>query len=328
MIRRLSRGNIVACVGGACILAALFAHGLGPASVGYAAPQTTFSIESGEGFSRIATRLEGEGMLRSRIAFELFAFLRGRAQALQPGVYPIRASMSAPMVLASLAREHDRVVTVIIPEGSSLYKIRETLRLHGVLGGALLPSRAEDGGLLEGRMFPDTYRLFANATPEEIMRVFLSNFETQTAPYVGRDAEQLARYLVLASFVEREVPDLGDRKIVAGILEKRLQAGMPLQVDATICYIKEMEADRPVPCYPLTPLDFKRDSPYNTYLHTGLPPGPIGNPSISALRAVLEPTPSPYWFYLSDPETKKTIFSATFEEHVRMKARYLGRARE
>jgi UPF0755 protein len=106
-------------------------------------------------------------------------------------------------------------------------------------------------------------------------------------------------------------------------MKKRMNVGMKLQMDATLCYMKEVVAQAPLPCYPLTSLDFKYDSPYNTYLYKGLPPGPIGNPGTSSIRAALNPRPSPYWFYLSDPLTKRTVFSETLDEHEDNRVKYL-----
>ena len=107
---------------------------------------------------------------------------------------------------------------------------------------------------------------------------------------------------------------------------------MPLDVDATVCYAKllENQASRPAAsqvaqaCYPLTALDFKIDSPYNTYLYRGLPPGPIGNPGVSAIMAAIHPVVSPYWYYLSDPKTGKTIFAKTLDEQTQNRVKYLG----
>jgi UPF0755 protein len=140
---------------------------------------------------------------------------------------------------------------------------------------------------------------------------------------LDRDAGNFSRNLILASLLEREVSDFKDRQIVAGILLKRLGVGMPLQVDATICYIKKSEGQED--CYPLQPADFKKDSPYNTYVNRGLPAGPIGNPGRAAIEAAMSPQKSAYWYYLSDPETGKTIFSETLDTHAANRVKYLNR---
>ena len=127
--------------------------------------------------------------------------------------------------------------------------------------------------------------------------------------------------LTLASIIEREVPFFEDRAIVAGILEKRLSIGMPLQVDATVLYVAC--AYRYDGCRELTERDFRVKSSYNTYLYKGLPPTPIANPGIEAIKAALNSTPSPFLYYLSDPETRRTVFSRTLEGHARNKTLYL-----
>ena len=96
-------------------------------------------------------------------------------------------------------------------------------------------------------------------------------------------------------------------------MKKRLAAGMKLDIDATICYLKKILKGQSS-CYPLSPEDFKIESPYNTYLHIGLPPGSIGSPNISAISATMNSITSPYWYYLNDPKTGKTIFAKTLDE--------------
>ncbi|MGB9608998.1 MAG: endolytic transglycosylase MltG, partial [Minisyncoccia bacterium] len=129
--------------------------------------------------------------------------------------------------------------------------------------------------------------------------------------------------LILASMLEKEAPFFEDQKIIAGILLKRLKLNMPLQVDATICYIKILKNKGSISCLPLNPLDFKINSPYNTYTNKGLPSAPISNPSVQAVLAALNPVESKYLYYLSDPKTKKTIFSQTLKEHNQNILKYL-----
>ncbi|PIV31820.1 endolytic transglycosylase MltG, partial [Candidatus Wolfebacteria bacterium CG02_land_8_20_14_3_00_37_12] len=129
------------------------------------------------------------------------------------------------------------------------------------------------------------------------------------------------RLITIASYLEKEVPGNDDRRIVAGIIEKRLKIGMPIQIDATVLYNKC--SGRFSECPLLVKSDFKKDSPYNTYTRLGLTPTPISNPSLDAIKAVIEKKDSGYWFYLSDPKTKKTIFSENLEKHNINRAKYL-----
>ena len=174
---------------------------------------------------------------------------------------------------------------------------------------------------LEGFLMPDTYKFFQSSSPETVAEVFLDNFQKKTEP-LWSNQNDIYRTIIIASLVEKEVPLPDDKRIVAGIIFKRLSVGMPLQIDASVVY--GVCQGKFLDCSPLTAADFKRDFPYNTYLYKGLPPGPIANPSLESIKVVLSPQKSSYWYYLSDPSTKKTVFSKTLEEHGENRARYLG----
>jgi UPF0755 protein len=153
----------------------------------------------------------------------------------------------------------------------------------------------------------------------EVIGRLEENFRKKAAPLLALDPGKERENLILASLIEKEVPDSDERRLVAGILKKRLSYEIPLQVDAAFCYIKKP------PCHPITAEDLTIDSPYNTYKYKGLPPGPISNPGEDAIRAVINPMPSDYWFYLSDPETRRTIFARTLDEHRQNRVKYLSR---
>jgi len=146
----------------------------------------------------------------------------------------------------------------------------------------------------------------------------LSNFEKKLTQELKDEIQKQKKsvfdIITMAAMLEKEVRTLSDKKIVSGILWKRLEAGMPLQIDATINYITGKSDPG------ATIKDTKIDSPYNTYKYKGLPKGPISNPGMSSITAAIEPTDSPYWFYLSDGAT---YFSKTLEEHNVNKAKYL-----
>lgn len=275
-----------------------------------------FKVFAGDGFSEIAERLKEKEIIRSAFAFRIFAFISGAALRLKPGDYLLSSASSTSEIISELVAGQRREVEVRIPDGASVYLIDKILSDAGVLPeGKFLEYVLSLPEIAEGKLFPDTYRFFQGSSPEEVFRKMNDNFRQRGLPEDD--------ILILASLLEKEVPDSNERRIVAGILKKRLAAGIPLQVDATICYLKQRLSGRYVPCYPLSEADFKIDSPYNTYLVRGLPPGPIGSPGLDAIQAAMEPVDSPYWFYLSDPETNKTIFAKTFEEHATNRVKYL-----
>lgn len=206
--------------------------------------------------------------------------------------------------------------TVLIREGLTVNQISELLNKAGVLEGESLSAD------LEGYLFPDTYEFFVPSSAELAAKRMKENFNNKVLPFVSADKsdgknDNLSDIIKVASMIEREVPNSEDRRIVSGIIWKRLRNGYPLQIDATICYVK------PDPCYPLSRDDLSKDSPYNTYTRKGLPPTPVSNPGLDAIDAAVNPKNSVYWFYLSDPETGKTIFSVDLDEHNSNIVKYL-----
>lgn len=223
----------------------------------------------------------------------------------------------APRVRERLAGE----VTVTIPEGLTAIEMDRLLAEEGITPAGAVRSIAERDEL-EGYLFPDTYRFRKHSDPEVVVRRLKATFEQKARPLLSEDPAIARETVIVASLLEKEVPDPADRRIVAGIVAKRREARMPLQLDATICYFKQLASSTRA-CYPITAVDLTYASPYNTYLYRGLPPGPIGNPGVGALTAALDPQASPYWFYLSDPATGRTVFSETNEQHEAAKERYL-----
>ncbi|MBI3274240.1 MAG: endolytic transglycosylase MltG [Candidatus Colwellbacteria bacterium] len=201
---------------------------------------------------------------------------------------------------------------VTIPEGSTVKEINDKLILSGVISQGGLESS------LEGHLFPDTYEFFVPSAIESVRKKFTDNFDAKAMPLLSGNINA-REVLITASIIEKEVSGSRDRRIVSGIIWKRLRAEFPLQVDATICYAKES-----LPCHPITKGDLMINSPYNTYRNKGLPPAPIANPGLDAITAALRPEKSPYWFYLSDPKTQKTIFSVDLDEHHKNIVKYLN----
>lgn len=172
---------------------------------------------------------------------------------------------------------------------------------------------------LEGKLYPETYHIPKTFTADELIDIMLKTFAEKTETIqLQIDASNLTfeEILVLASILEREANSPESMKIVSGILQGRMEAGMPLQADASIEYILNK------PLKELTPEDLEIDSPYNTYTNKGLPPTPIGNPGIDAITAVLEPEKTDYVFYITDNEGN-FHYSVTYDEHLDNIEKYL-----
>jgi UPF0755 protein len=249
-------------------------------------------------------------------AYLLVGFLTAAAVAVilllpakEPPVYPTRS--------------------VTIPEGYNIYQIDRLLFENKIISeeGSLVslsPDRfgdywfLEGTATLEGFLFPDTYEFYEQSSPEVVARKMLDNWRKKASLFfINKEATY--NQIIVASLVEKEIgEDQEERALVAGVIFKRLRNDMPLQIDATLCYIKDKFG-----CGQVVPSDKEEDSPYNTYKNKGLPPAPISNPGLSAIKAAVSPKNSGYWYFISDPETGKTVFAKTLDEHAKNIVKYL-----
>lgn len=215
-------------------------------------------------------------------------------------------------------------VRVVVPEGYTalqiddlLYENKIIIDKGSVANFDVSPLKGEfwflkNAAVIEGFLFPDTYEFYLGSTPEIVVRRFLKNFESKAAPLFWKREEVYGK-IILASLIEKEVRDeRNDRRIIASLIERRDKVGMYLNIDAALCYAKDK---RGCGKEGVLSQDKKIDSSYNTYKNKGLPPTPIANPGRSAISAALSPLNSPYWYYLSDPKTGRTVFSRTLDEH-------------
>jgi UPF0755 protein len=266
-----------------------------------------FSVEKGQGLFEIGENLEKEGLIKSKFFFDFYVILIGKERNLQAGKYLLSPSMNVSQIAQEIISGDIAKMKVTIPEGFTVKEIEEIL-------GIKLPEEN-----LEGYLFPDTYYFPIDVSSEEIVRIMRKNFEKKISPYkeeIEKSGRSLQEIITMASLLEKEVKTKEEKEIVAGILWKRLKAGVPLQVDATITYITGKKTTK------ISFEDLQIDSPYNTYKYKGLPPGPICNPGLESILAALYPKESEYWYYLSTPEGK-TLFFKTLEEHNLAKAKYL-----
>ncbi len=306
-------------------------------------PHTTFfgtktiEIIPGLGSRKIGALLKREGVIRSKWAFVTYVSLRNQASDLKPGIYAFndRATIAeiAKGIIAGGAE-----LTITIPEGWTAKEIGAHLDRQGIVRQedfetitgpnapllfletfAFLKERPVHDGL-EGYLFPDTYRFFANTPTKDVVIRMLKNFNVKLSndlrEEISRQSRTIYEVITMASLIEKEAALDADREIVSGILWKRLGLGIPLQVDATLIFLTGRKTTK------VLYVDTAIDSPYNTYKYKGLPRGPIANPGLSAIRAALYPKKSPYFYYLSTPEGR-IIFSRTLREHNIAKAKYI-----
>jgi UPF0755 protein len=296
-----------------------------------------FEIQPGSGLRTVSRRLETAGFVRWAPALELYGRWRGYASRLQAGRYLLEPGMTPIEVLTRIV-EGDAVfdeLTVTIPEGWSANDIedyfegqglftreefQQAVVMHDAYRDLPFLSDLEVNTILDGYLFPDTYRIFADSTPESIVRRMLENFQqkidAELLSEISRQGRTLHDVLTLASIVQHESANDQEMPAVAGVFWNRLQIGMRLESDATVNYVLGTNKLQP------TFADTEVEHPFNTYENEGLPPGPIGNPGLPAIRAAVEPASHDYLFFLHKP-TREIVLSRTFREHLESKARYL-----
>jgi peptidoglycan lytic transglycosylase G len=322
-----------------------FRHELAAPYKGYAPPKLLVDLPRGMSRREIAALLGRSGVVRSAFVFELYSRWH-RRQELEAGEYVFDRPMTPREVFAMLAAGRIYVHTVKVPEGWTAIEIADELEREGLcrrdefLEAANDPSSMDDlapgAPSLEGFLFPATYQFTRHTGAAEIAAAMVRRFRVEWAslPGIGHDTEgnitglpagmTVEQVVTLASLVERETPRADERPIVAGVFMNRLLRRLPLQCDPTVQYALALEG-RPVKI--LSGADLSFDSPYNTYRHAGLPPGPIGNPGEASLRAALRPLRVPYFYFVADAEGGHR-FSRTLAEHNRNVVRYRRELRQ
>jgi UPF0755 protein len=283
----------------------------------------TFVIPKGRSISQIAEDLEKENLIRNAFHFKVMTYFSGTTKKIQAGSHQLSPSMSSSEIAEALTKgTNDQWVTMV--EGLRQEQIGELLAAKGFAVDPKVWQETIKTRKLEGKLFPDSYLFPAGADQETILKIIAKNYEKKVLTGLKEDISKsklsLEEILTLASIVEREARSDEDRQIVAGILLKRWQNSWPLQVDATIQYAVATPKD----WWPktLTKIHLSTKSPYNTYLYKDLPPGPICNPGLSSIKAVLNLKATPYWFYISAPDGTMH-YAQTDEEHAANIQKYL-----
>ncbi|PIR41760.1 MAG: hypothetical protein COV30_01835 [Candidatus Yanofskybacteria bacterium CG10_big_fil_rev_8_21_14_0_10_37_15] len=319
-------------------------------------------IEEGQSLNFIADVLKNEGVIRNKLIFIFYVLITGNEKKLQAGRYFFEPGINVFGVVQSMTKgfSESEDVVLTIPEGFNVFDIDERLFSFGLIKkGEFAKKYFAD----EGQFFPDTYHfkrpdslsegknetadsagspqadsttstssgqassLQVDSIAEKIKNHFnlkLKDSIVVLSPLVFQDT------LVRASILEKEARNEEDMRLVAGVIENRLERGMLLQIDATVSYgacLKKLKDSTYKYCdVSQVPVgeEIKNDSPYNSYTRPGLPPGPIANPGIQAIKAVLNPQKSDYLYYLSTRDGSRIIFSKTANEHAANRRKYLG----
>jgi len=295
-----------------------------------------FEIQKGEGNAEIAARLESEGIISGKYYFYYYIRSHHLINKIMPGEYQLSGKMTIPEVVTVITSPQEQIVKITFPEGFTATQMAARLTANGLPGDDFLRIVKNPGDFkkrysyltpatvttLEGYLFPDTYFFKKDVTAAQIVGRLLDTFDQKLSSQLRADAAKDGRSLndivTMASIIQKEVPDMADMKIVSGIFWKRADAGGKLQSDATLSYILDDKTDQH------NAAELATDSPYNTYMYAGLPPGPINNPGLDALTAAIYPTATDYNYFLTATVNgeKKVVFSATYDEHVAAKQRY------
>jgi UPF0755 protein len=316
-----------------------------------------FVIEPGTAARTIAENLQAAGLIEDARLFEAYVRMNGLANRLEAGEFVLSPDMTPVEIAEALQHSRADGVAVTLREGWRLEQVADYLSATGVLDGDEYRRMAAAGDVaafadpgryaflsarpaaasLEGYLFPDTYELPAEGvTAADLLQRQLDNFAAQVLPVYTQaisdtggtgEIPDLHRVVTLASIVEREAVHADERPAIASVYLNRLAQNIRLEADPTVQYAMGFqEATGQWWKTPVTLDEYAGvDSPYNTYLYEGLPPGPIASPGMSSIRAVLQPAENDYLFFVAEPNgTGRHVFARTFEEHQQNVQKYLG----
>ena len=283
-------------------------------------------VEPGMTGESICNLLIQKGVISSPTKFKIYAKLKGAASKFQTGTYECYPNMDMGKVLDILTSGKTTTVHFTIPEGYTINEIAERLDKMGIIKADKLKQEAKNFApygyitdipqakyRVEGFLFPDTYEASPDASAKDILQIMADNFDSRLTPEMRAKAAakgmSIHELVTLASLVEKEAGTDEERPIIAQIFLKRLEIFQPLESCASIQYLLD------APKEDLLIADTKIDSPYNTYQNYGLPPGPVANPGLKSLQAVLEPANTDYLYFVADHQGHNH-FSATYAEHL------------
>jgi UPF0755 protein len=298
--------------------------------------EKVFTISRGEGVNEISDKLYKAGLIKTKFFFETYVWQKKIEGRLQAGEYVLNSEMNIKEITDILAggKSLSKETSITIIEGWRASEIDAYLKEKGLIkGDENYELRGEEiknyeflnelprGATLEGFLFPDTYRIFKDAGAEDIVKKMLDNFDEKLTGEmregIKRQGRSIYEIIIMASMIEKEVRSPDDMKIVSGIFWDRIKNGQALQSDASLSYFLNDK----IAAHGSE--DLETDTPYNTYKYRGLPPTPICNPGLNAIKAAIYPKYTDYNYFLNRPDTGETIFSISYSEHLKNKEKYL-----
>lgn len=282
-----------------------------------------FFVREGATLNEVAGDLEEKGFIRSRLLFTIWARVKGLSRKIKAGEYCLNPDMPPSKILSALSRGAIATYPVTIPEGFSRIQIGQLLEENNLVGKDAFLSLTENediagqygikGHGLEGYLYPDTYRFARSQSALSIIDTMVNRFFEVIEPFkesIEASNMNLDEIVTLASIIEKETACPEERPIIASVFLNRLNRGMRLESDPTVIYgIKDFNGN-------IKKRHLSENTPYNTYVIRGLPPGPIANPGIDAIRAVLLPSNTDYFYFVSKNDGTH-YFSESLKEHNR-----------
>jgi UPF0755 protein len=299
-----------------------------------AADQSLIEVRVPENSSahNVATLLKQNGLIRNERVFLAYCYQKGWQTRLKAGLYAFSKSQSLPQLAQQMAEGKVETIAFTIPEGYTVRQIGQLLVKQQIctqqewmeaLGNNFnydfIGPGTDNEKRLEGYLFPDTYTIEAGTSTQDIINMMLARFasvwEQEYATQAAAKQMSLRQVITVASLIEREAQVPEERARIAGVIYNRLHKGMPLQIDATVLYSLGEHLET------VTYQDLEVDSPYNTYKHVGLPPGPIASPGRASIDAALNPEVNNYYYYVATGDGSH-YFSATYAEHLEAVKKY------
>lgn len=292
-----------------------------------------FVVDKGASTKKIAAQLEEAGLINSSLSFQVYVKQNGFDGKLRNGTYLLSSGMSTEEIVDSLLNGIGETIKFTIPEGYTTEEIAGVFVTNNIMSEEdfwqviengdfsqydFLADQPMDRHRLEGYLFPDTYIIAKGSSPEAVIKAMLDRFSVVKSSLPdNKSGLSFDDMVILASLVESEARVDEDRDIIASVYLNRMETDMPLQCDATVQYAMPERKER------LLYSDYKYESPYNTYLFTGLPPTAICNPGEKSLIAACQPADTEYFYYLWDKTTDGNhVFAKTYNEHLKNRERY------